>query len=98
MPAVDQMTINVPAELQQQVEQWEDGGEYHITIQQTGQGEFDLLSIEGNEDTGEEPGPTNDTTPERINPGTVNDTGGTSIPSKNPSVVALIMSRRGKQK
>lgn len=93
LPSTDTMTVNIPEELQEQVAAWTDGQNYRITVQQTDMGQFDLVSIEGN---GESPGPTSDTTPERINPGTVSDNGGTTIPSKNPAVAALIMSRRSK--
>lgn len=91
-PAPDTMTVNIPQELQEQVAQWQDGGSYQCTLTQTGEGQFDLASIEG--ENAEQPGPTNDTTPERTNPGSMNDIGGTTIPSKNPAVANLIMSRR----
>jgi hypothetical protein len=99
--STESMTINVPPELQQQIQNWMDGENYQITISQTGPGQFELVSVDTEGETKDQSmgaGPTDDITPEQNRPGSVGDTGGTTIPSKNPAVVALIMSKRGKKK
>lgn len=103
-----QITVNVPDELADKVSQWEDGQDYDVTITQTGPEEFDLKSIGGDEGEGEEqPGKGQDDTPRDMmgegqdrmsaSTGSAYDTGGTTIPSKNPAVAALILTKRGKK-
>lgn len=95
------MTVNIPADLQEQISNWSDGETYQVTLTQTGPMQFDLASIdgEGQGDTAQ-PEPGTDDSDENgagAPPGSMADTGGTTIPSKNPAVAALIMTKRGKK-
>lgn len=87
------MMVNVPEDQQDAVSQWTDGETYQITVKQKAPGEFDLVSVDGE---GSEPPNDTDAKEESTEPGSMADTGGTTIPSKNPAVASLIMSKRGK--
>ena len=83
------LNINVPPDQQEAVAGFQDGGTYHITIQQVGPSQFNLVSVDGQDEETEE-SPMN----KEMNPGSTSDTTGTTIPSKNPAVAALIISKK----
>lgn len=45
-----QLTVNVPDEMANDVNSWQDGKSYQVTVKQTGAGQFDLVSVD-NTDT-----------------------------------------------
>ena len=88
------ITITVPDEMQDQINSWKDGEDYDITINQTAAGQFTLVSV--NDDPSEDTEPADNESGE-MNPGGMNDTAGTTIPTKNPAVTALIMSKKNRK-
>jgi hypothetical protein len=85
---MSQITINVPDELQDQIDDWTNGQDYEITVTQTGPNMFDLKSIDGSGESDEDTDESDE-----MKPGSMNDNTGTTIPSTNPAVVGLIMAK-----
>lgn len=96
-----QITINLDSDQQAQVAQWKTGETYQITIEQTGPGQFNMVSQDGTSEESEEAMPKMDENArgdEMMSPGSASDTGGTTIPTtKNSAVAALVMSKRAKK-
>lgn len=66
----NQMTVNVPDEMQSDVASWEDGKSYQVTLKQTGAGTFDLVSVDNTDtEANEQPPETEDSgAPANANP------------------------------
>jgi len=90
MDSSNTMTVAIPEDQADQVDAWTDGQSYQITVQQTGPGQFQLVSIDGQPDTDDNQQPETNA----AMPGSAADVGGTTIPSKNPAITNL-MAQKG---
>lgn len=95
MTPSNKIEVNIPDDQQDAFDQAAQSGEpINIEIEATTPGVFNLVSIgetEGGDEQASETGTKPDNTP--VNGG-AEDTGGTTIPTKNPAVAALILSKR----
>lgn len=85
---MDEITVELPEELQDQVANWKDGQQYQVTLTQTGPGQFTMASVD-NENAGDDDEGSDD-----MSPGSTADTGGTTIPTTNPAIASLIGRRK----
>jgi hypothetical protein len=81
------LSIELTPEQQSEVAQWKTGETYQVTIEQTGPGQFNLVSVDGSSSGDDETG---EPAPEGDETSTPPDMGSSTIPSKKPAVAILI--------